>query len=55
VFVRGAAVLAWLLGSKFTSSSQNHSARKIAVEYLQKWGGDFAALHLFSLCVAKVP
>ena len=36
VFVRGVAARAWLLTSKFTSSSQNHSARKIVVEYLQK-------------------
>jgi len=36
VFVRWVAVLTWLLGSKFICSSQNHSARKIAVEYLQK-------------------
>ena len=36
VFVRWIAVLAWLPTAKFTPSSQNHSARKIVVEYLQK-------------------
>jgi hypothetical protein len=36
VFVRWIAVLAWLPTAKFTSSSQNHSARKIVVEYLPK-------------------
>ena len=36
VFVRGAAVLSLAACSKFIFSSQNHSARKIVVEYLQK-------------------
>jgi len=36
VFVRWIAVLTWLPTAKFIPSSQNHSARKIVVEYLQK-------------------